>query len=125
MNFLYNYTLTPVNSNQLQILITQSSIASSYSYIETVAPDTLNIYTSRQLDGSEQTALNSIISNYVYEAPVIDPGSGGSTSSGSTVTKVGSNETLSITTNSALIVTGGAPLTVDGVITLDGILLEA
>lgn len=112
MYYLYNYTLTPVNSNQLQSLILLSNISGAYSYIETISPNILNIYTTRELNGSEQTTLNNIISNYVYEAPVVDPGGGGGGTSFS-VYYIANASSVDVPVNYENVVTN--LITVDGI----------
>lgn len=68
----YNYTISPFNSDQFTQLILASNISTALAYVNT-SGSSITIGFKDVLSGGDQTLLNSLVSSYVYVAPVVSP----------------------------------------------------
>lgn len=68
----YVFTISPFNSDQFTQLITASNISIALAYINT-SGSTVTITFKDVLPGADETLLNSLVSGYVYVAPVLSP----------------------------------------------------
>lgn len=70
---LYTFTITQVDSQALIALITASTISTALAYINTDGP-TVSIYFKDVLSDADSATLTTLMSAYVYTAPVINSG---------------------------------------------------